>query len=214
MQPARRRGATCAVTGCSGCTRTIQGTVHRTVRRPRARAPGAARSRRGRRRRRAAGEFFGALGAAWPLTAAQRSRLTPAVLAALNAGWTPHELGQVRRGERRRRPEPVRGADRPASGRPGRRGAANATSAPGWPASTATRRTPARAASRRPARSSAAPAQTARTTCMAVLRSRRALAPGRPGAEPTRCTATMRQVPPSTRTRTRSVHAGNDHPGR
>ena len=94
MQPARRRGATCAVTGCSGCTRTIQGTVHRTVRRPRARAPGAARSRRGRRRRRAAGEFFGALGAAWPLTAAQRSRLTPAVLAALNAGWTPHELAR------------------------------------------------------------------------------------------------------------------------
>jgi hypothetical protein len=41
-----------------------------------------------------AGEFFAALGAAWPLTAAQRSRLTPAVLAALNAGWTPHELAR------------------------------------------------------------------------------------------------------------------------
>jgi hypothetical protein len=41
-----------------------------------------------------AGEFFGALGAPWPLTAAQRSRLTPAVLAALNAGWTLHELAR------------------------------------------------------------------------------------------------------------------------
>jgi hypothetical protein len=41
-----------------------------------------------------AGEFFGALGAAWPLTAAQRSRLAPAVLAALNAGWTLHELAR------------------------------------------------------------------------------------------------------------------------
>jgi hypothetical protein len=41
-----------------------------------------------------AGEFFAALGAAWLLTAAQRSRLTPAVLAALNAGWTPHELAR------------------------------------------------------------------------------------------------------------------------
>jgi Helix-turn-helix domain len=49
MQPARRRGATSAVTGCSGCTRTVQGTVHRTVRRPRARGRGA-RPRRARRR--------------------------------------------------------------------------------------------------------------------------------------------------------------------
>ena len=38
------------------------------------------------------GEFFGALGSAWRLTAAQRGRLAPAVDAALRAGWTPAEL--------------------------------------------------------------------------------------------------------------------------
>ena len=37
-------------------------------------------------------EFFAALGPAWPLTAAQQSRLAPAVLAALADGWTPQEL--------------------------------------------------------------------------------------------------------------------------
>src|SRR5262249_16642378 len=36
-----------------------------------------------------AGEFFTALGDAWRLTQAQRARLTPAVTAALDAGWTP-----------------------------------------------------------------------------------------------------------------------------
>jgi hypothetical protein len=186
-------------------------------------APGAARSRRARRRRRAG---WRVLRRARRGLAADRS---PAVQAdSGRAGGAQRGLdiaraGQVRRGKRRRRPEPVRDAGRPALGcraapaaRPAAAPAAvvpaNATSTPGWPASTATSRIPARAASRRPARSSAAPAQTARTTCMAVLRTRRALAPGRPSAEPTRCTATMRQVPPSTRTR--SVHAGNDHPGR
>ena len=39
-----------------------------------------------------AGEFFEALGPAWRLTAAQWARLTPAVLAALDDGWTPHGL--------------------------------------------------------------------------------------------------------------------------
>jgi hypothetical protein len=39
-----------------------------------------------------AGEFFATLGADWRLTAAQRARLTPAVTAALNAGWTPQSL--------------------------------------------------------------------------------------------------------------------------
>jgi Helix-turn-helix domain len=38
------------------------------------------------------GEFFTALGAGWRLTAAQRSRLGPAVTAALGAGWTPQAL--------------------------------------------------------------------------------------------------------------------------
>ena len=35
-----------------------------------------------------AGKFFHALGPVWRLTAAQRSRLTPAVLAALDEGWS------------------------------------------------------------------------------------------------------------------------------
>ncbi|MHB1592934.1 MAG: helix-turn-helix domain-containing protein [Streptosporangiaceae bacterium] len=39
-----------------------------------------------------AGEFFTALGQAWPRTAAQRARLTPAVTAALAAGWAPADL--------------------------------------------------------------------------------------------------------------------------
>ena len=39
-----------------------------------------------------AGEFFAALGPQWPLTAAQRARLTPDVTAALTAGWTPAGL--------------------------------------------------------------------------------------------------------------------------
>ena len=49
VQPARRRGATGAATGCSSCTRTVQGTVQRTARRPRVRGRGA-RPRRARRR--------------------------------------------------------------------------------------------------------------------------------------------------------------------
>ncbi len=39
-----------------------------------------------------AGEFFACLGPEWRLTAAQRARLTPAVTAALNAGWPPARL--------------------------------------------------------------------------------------------------------------------------
>jgi hypothetical protein len=38
------------------------------------------------------GEFFAALGPGWRLTAAQRARLTPAVLAALDEGWASQEL--------------------------------------------------------------------------------------------------------------------------
>jgi hypothetical protein len=38
------------------------------------------------------GEFFAALGDAWLLTADQRARLTPAVAAALDTGWSPAEL--------------------------------------------------------------------------------------------------------------------------
>jgi hypothetical protein len=38
------------------------------------------------------GEFFDGLGDAWPLTAAQRDRILPAVEAALDAGWAPREL--------------------------------------------------------------------------------------------------------------------------
>lgn len=38
------------------------------------------------------GAFFAALGEAWPLSAGQRDRLTPAVAAAVTAGWGPREL--------------------------------------------------------------------------------------------------------------------------
>jgi Helix-turn-helix domain len=38
------------------------------------------------------GEFFDGLGDAWPLTAAQRDKILPAVEAALDAGWAPREL--------------------------------------------------------------------------------------------------------------------------
>jgi hypothetical protein len=41
------------------------------------------------------GEFFAALGPDWRLTAAQRARLTPAVSAALHAGWMPQALAAV-----------------------------------------------------------------------------------------------------------------------
>jgi hypothetical protein len=41
------------------------------------------------------GEFFGALGPRWLLTARQRQRLAGAVTAALAAGWTPGRLAEV-----------------------------------------------------------------------------------------------------------------------
>jgi len=40
-------------------------------------------------------EFIAALGGAWRLTEAQRARLTPAVKAALDTGWTPQRLASV-----------------------------------------------------------------------------------------------------------------------
>jgi hypothetical protein len=40
-------------------------------------------------------EFFTALGPDWRLTAAQRTRLAPAVATVLNAGWTPRTLAAV-----------------------------------------------------------------------------------------------------------------------
>lgn len=222
VQPARRRGATCAVTGCIGCTEPSKEPCPEPSAAPargRQALPAAGGPAGGGGR---AGEFFAALGAAWLLTAAQRSRLTPAVLAALNAGWTPHELARFAGAN-------AGGVQNPYAVLAARLSAAELPPPPGqrpprppWcgecdertrmAGSYSDAPNPCRAASRRPARSSAAPAQTARTACMAVLRNRRALAPGRPSAKPTRCTATMRRVPPSTRTR--SVHAGNDHPGR
>ena len=38
------------------------------------------------------GEFFAALGSRWPLTPTQRLKLTPAITAALDRGWTPRAL--------------------------------------------------------------------------------------------------------------------------
>jgi hypothetical protein len=89
-----RRGATGAVTGWSGCTRTVLGTVQGTVRRTRTRARGTVRS--GRRRQRPSGP--GVLRRARPALAAdpaQRPRLTPAVLAALDEGWAPQRPADV-----------------------------------------------------------------------------------------------------------------------
>jgi Helix-turn-helix domain len=88
VQLARLRGATGAATGCSGCTRTVQGTVPGT-RRPAREAPSAAGATDGGG---PVGEFFAVLGADWRLTGAQRARLTPAVATALNAGWTQQAL--------------------------------------------------------------------------------------------------------------------------
>jgi hypothetical protein len=110
----------------------------------------------------AAGEFFGILGPQWPLTARQRRRLTPAVQAALGAGWRPRELARfvaantdgVRSpyAELRSRLSP---GELPAP-RPGwpaaRRGATTATSTSGTsPVSTACRPA-ARPATRRASR--------------------------------------------------------------
>jgi hypothetical protein len=79
------------------------------------------------------GKFFHALGPGWRLTAAQRSRLTPAVLAALDEGWAPHEL----------------------AGSPGRTPAASGTRTRCWPSALGCRAAPA-------ARTAAAPAAVVR----------------------------------------------------
>jgi Helix-turn-helix domain len=92
VQPARRRGATSAATGCSGCTRTVHGPSGEpstASARGRAALPAADGPSSGR-----AGKFYYARDPAWRLTAAQRSRLTPAVLAALDEGWTPQQLAR------------------------------------------------------------------------------------------------------------------------
>jgi hypothetical protein len=92
VQPARRRGATWAATGCSGCTRTVQGTVHKPSAAPaRADEAPALDGQDGG----PVGEFFTALGPGWRLTAAQQTRLAPAVTAALDAGWTPRTLAAI-----------------------------------------------------------------------------------------------------------------------
>jgi hypothetical protein len=43
------------------------------------------------------GEFFAALGSRWPLTPTQRLKLTPAITAALDRGWTPRALAAFTR---------------------------------------------------------------------------------------------------------------------
>ena len=103
------------------------------------------------------GEFFDGLGDAWPLTAAQRDRILPAVEAALGAGWAPRELAAftgLNTGGLRNRTQCLPHGSRLPSCQcrrargPGRRGAAGQTSARGCSASTATRPARARAASR------------------------------------------------------------------
>jgi hypothetical protein len=90
--------------GCSSCTRTVHRTIPGTARRlcACARACASARAcacacapadaRAATSGGGPAGEFFTALGADWRLTGRQRARLTPAVAAALDAGWTPRAL--------------------------------------------------------------------------------------------------------------------------
>jgi hypothetical protein len=98
----RARGAISALTGCNRRSDGVQ-RLHpnRTWNHPRSRPPPPRARARGPARRAdpgAAGvgepmsEFFVALGDSWRLTAAQRARLTPAVTAALTAGWTPGAL--------------------------------------------------------------------------------------------------------------------------
>lgn len=92
MQRARRRGATGAATGCRGCTQTVLRTSREPSAAPargREALPSAGGPASGGG---SAGEFFGALGPAWRLTETQRARLTPAVLAALDGGWSPQGL--------------------------------------------------------------------------------------------------------------------------
>ena len=86
-----RRGATGARTGCSGCTRTVQGTIHGTVRRLRARAADTGHGRYSRWRP-GGRRVFAVLDDGWRLTADQRARLAPAVQAGLGAGWLPQAL--------------------------------------------------------------------------------------------------------------------------
>ena len=91
--------------------------------------------------------FFDALGPTWRLTASQRSRLTPAVRrrwtkAGHRMGW-PGSLGRTRTASGNLRGAGRPGSPRrPASTRPGRRGAANATIARALSASTAPRPCP------------------------------------------------------------------------
>lgn len=97
-------------------------------------------------------------------TAAPAKRLDPAVTDALTAGWTPDALAEVAgpntAGIRnpaaslaaRLSPAGFRGRSRMP--RNGRRGAASATKPPGYWATTATRRAPARAARAQPNRRS------------------------------------------------------------
>jgi hypothetical protein len=90
VQPAHRRGAAHAATGCSGCTRTVQRTIPETVRRPRPHTYARGRCRRAGRR--PTDEYFAALPDAWMRTGEQRARLSPAVETALSSGWTPAAL--------------------------------------------------------------------------------------------------------------------------
>jgi hypothetical protein len=91
VQPARERGAICAVTGCGGCTRPYKEPSGEPAAPARER-PHAADAAGGGG---PISEFFAALGADWRLTEAQRVKLAPGVKAALDMGWTPRTLASA-----------------------------------------------------------------------------------------------------------------------
>ncbi len=84
VQPVQQRGATGAGTGC----REPPNEPSAAPLRARTAPPGGDHGFGGG----PVGEFFDSLGDAWPLNAAQRDRILPAIEAALDAGWVPREL--------------------------------------------------------------------------------------------------------------------------
>jgi len=113
VQPAQPRGAAVAPEP------SIEPSREPSAARARGRQalPGAEGSAVGGER---AGQFFEALGPAWRLTGAQRARLTPAVLAALDDGWTPRGLAGFTGADTGgiRNPYAVLAAQLPAAGLP------------------------------------------------------------------------------------------------
>jgi hypothetical protein len=92
VQPARRRGATGAATGAAVAPEpSKEPCIEPSAAPARGDASPALDGQGGG----PIGEFFTALDRDWRLTAAQQTRLAPAVTAALDAGWTPRALAAI-----------------------------------------------------------------------------------------------------------------------